>query len=90
MLLAEVSNSSYYKDSMKFLSRYALEGIPQYWIVNIDERRVEVYQEPEADHYRIQQFYTLGEAVPLVLMGNAYPGIPVLDILCDSLPEEPS
>ena len=45
-LLVEVSNISYPKDSVPFLREYASAGVAQYWIVNIPDRRVEVYRDP--------------------------------------------
>ncbi|MGC4032652.1 MAG: Uma2 family endonuclease [Tepidisphaeraceae bacterium] len=46
-LLIEISDSTYRKDSGVKLVQYAKSGITDYWIVNIAERRVEVYRQPD-------------------------------------------
>lgn len=47
MLVIEVSDTTYLKDSTLKLRAYARAGLPDYWIVNLPERRVEVYRDPE-------------------------------------------
>ena len=90
-LVVEVSNSSYTFDSRGFLGRYAKANIPQYWIVNIKARRVEVYSGPdsEAQRYQTRQDYGLDAIIPLNLTINGvateFGAIAVLDVLQDSL-----
>jgi Uma2 family endonuclease len=45
-LLVEVSNKTYGRDRGIKLTRYAHCGIPVYWIVNIQDRAVEVFTKP--------------------------------------------
>src|SRR4051812_22319441 len=45
-LVAEVADSSLAIDSGEVLQTYAREAIPVYWIVNLPEKRIEVYTEP--------------------------------------------
>lgn len=33
-------------------SIYAAAGIPEYWIVNLVEKEVEVFKDPQTDEYR--------------------------------------
>jgi Uma2 family endonuclease len=47
LVVIEVSDTTYLKDSTLKLQMYARAGIEDYWIVNIPEERVEVYREPE-------------------------------------------
>lgn len=47
ILLIEVSDSTYRRDSGSKLRLYARAGIADYWIVNLRESRVEVYRNPE-------------------------------------------
>jgi Uma2 family endonuclease len=68
---------------------YARAGIPIYWLVNIPERRVEVYSEPihpprRAD-YRVSRLYILGEEIPLIIEGREIARIAVGDLV----PTEP-
>jgi len=46
VLLIEVSDTTYRKDSGVKLRTYAAHRIPEYWIVNLAARRVEVYRDP--------------------------------------------
>jgi Uma2 family endonuclease len=45
-LLAEVADTTYLKDRGAKWRSYASAGIPVYWIVNLPQRRVEVYSAP--------------------------------------------
>ena len=47
-VVIEISDSSYRHDSTTKLSVYALERLPEYWIVNIPERTVEVHTGPNS------------------------------------------
>jgi len=70
LLLIEVSDSTYKRDSGSKLRLYARAGIDDYWIVNLSERRVEVYRRPEnlTGHrsgwgYADVQFFGIGQKV---------------------------
>jgi Uma2 family endonuclease len=47
ILVVEVSNKTYNRDSRAKLRIYAKAGIQDYWIVNLRDRRIEVYRKPE-------------------------------------------
>jgi Uma2 family endonuclease len=47
LVVIEVSDTTYLKDSTLKLREYARAGIEDYWIVNLPARRVEVYRDPE-------------------------------------------
>ena len=49
LLVVEVSEASLKTDREVKGSLYASAGIPEYWIVNLRERILEVYREPAAD-----------------------------------------
>jgi Uma2 family endonuclease len=96
-LLIEVADSTYTPDARVFLRKYAESRIPQYWIVNIPEQKVEVYSDPSATEdgtpcYLVRNDFGLKESVPLKLTRDGvsaeFGPIPVLDILRDSV--EPS
>ncbi len=86
-LVVEVANTTWFYDSGEYLGRYALEGIPIYWILHIKARRVEVYSRPDrqAGRYQDQDHFGLDQAVPLTLDGQAFEAVPVEAILRDSL-----
>jgi Uma2 family endonuclease len=50
-LLIEVSDSSLRHDRERKQRRYAQAGIPEYWIVNLVAKRLEVYREPGSKGY---------------------------------------
>lgn len=70
-LLVEVADSSLEVDQTDKLCLYARDGVVRYWIVNIPDRRVEVYTDPQpaADppSYATQTDYPEGSSVPFVL-----------------------
>jgi len=47
VLVIEISDTTYRRDTGIKLRQYAAAGIQDYWIVNIPEQRVEVYRDPE-------------------------------------------
>jgi Uma2 family endonuclease len=49
--VAEVSQSSLRYDRETKLIVYALAGIPEYWILNLVARQLEVYREPAGSTY---------------------------------------
>ena len=49
MLAVEVAESSLEFDRKQKVSLYARAGIEDYWIVNLVDRVLEVYREPEPD-----------------------------------------
>ncbi|HEV8607075.1 MAG TPA: Uma2 family endonuclease [Tepidisphaeraceae bacterium] len=49
LLVVEVSESTYRFDSKIKASLYASAGIEDYWILNLNSNRLEVYREPVAD-----------------------------------------
>jgi Uma2 family endonuclease len=50
VLVVEVSDTTLRRDRGK-AALYALAGIPEYWIVNLGARTVEVYSSPDGDRY---------------------------------------
>ncbi len=49
LLVVEVSESSYRYDSKVKAGLYASAGIEDYWIVNLNANRLEIYRQPVAD-----------------------------------------
>lgn len=66
-LLIEVSYATYADDAGVTLAAYARAGIPLYWIVNIHQRRVEVYTQPDPTrgNYAVRADYGTGMMVPI-------------------------
>jgi Uma2 family endonuclease len=51
LLVIEISDTTLTFDRTVKKRLYARAGIPEYWIVNLVERKVEVHREPEGDEY---------------------------------------
>ena len=54
LLVIEVSVSTLETDRTEKLELYAKNGIPEFWIVNLESRQLEVYREPEGKIYRVK------------------------------------
>ena len=79
-LILEVSVTSVAQDRQQ-ASVYAASGIPYYWIVNVVERKVEVYFDPTPNAYKVRADYPAGENVPIVIDGINLGEIAVNDLL---------
>lgn len=84
-LVVEVSDSSLDFDQDDKARLYARDRIPVYWIVNLPERRVEVYTDPtgpgDEPRYATVRHFPTGTAVPAELDGQTVGTIPVDEIL---------
>jgi Uma2 family endonuclease len=84
LLVVEVSASSLERDRTDKGRIYARGGIPIYWIVNVGDRKVEVYSDPVggvAAEYRSQVDFSTSESVPLVLDGREIGTISVAELM---------
>jgi Uma2 family endonuclease len=80
-LIVEVSDKTLAFDRTDKLGSYAGGGIPVYWIVNLVDRQVEVYTNPDPTGYQSSQVFKPGQEVPVVIDGTEVGRIPVSDIL---------
>lgn len=62
-LLIEVSHTSLAHDRKRKASLYARAGVPEYWIMNVPRRVVEVRHQPEDGKYRQLRIYRPKESV---------------------------
>jgi Uma2 family endonuclease len=72
LLVVEVADDSLRFDRRTKLALYARSGIPEYWIVNLQDAVVEVFREPDvpAGSYRATQVARRGETLtPAILPG---------------------
>jgi hypothetical protein len=84
-LLAEISDTSYAKDSGPKMRRYATFRIPIYWIVDLNLRIVEVRYQPfgkgkQAGYARCDTYFE-HDSVPVVLDGAEVGRVAVADLL---------
>ena len=61
LLVIEVANTSLAYDRQVKAALYARANIPEYWIVDINGERVEVYREPSPVGYRTKRLFLRGE-----------------------------
>ncbi|MCI0702255.1 MAG: Uma2 family endonuclease [Planctomycetia bacterium] len=84
-LLIEVANTSLMRDRQDKARIYARANVVCYWIVNLEDRRIEVYTQPSgpgtSPAYASVQHFVPGDVVPLVLNGTTVASIPVADLL---------
>ncbi len=84
-LVVEVSDSSLAFDRGDKLRVYARASVPEYWVVNVVDRQVEVYTDPTGPaaqpDYRTRTDYTAGMTVPVVLDGTAVGAVAVTDVI---------
>lgn len=84
-LVMEVAESSLRRDQQDKFRIYARDRVPVYWVVNLIDRRVEVYTNPNGPgddpRYHTLRVFPAGDAVPVELDGVAVGTIPVADIL---------
>jgi len=63
LLVVEVADSSLDYDRTTKLGMYAGAGIPEYWVVSLPDRRLELYGSPAPDGYREVRHAGAGEQV---------------------------
>ncbi len=79
LLVVEVAQSSLRKDRILKGPLYAACGVPEYWVVNLRDRVVEVHTHPVGDHYtRLESVGPEGVLTTAAISGLE---IPVSDIL---------
>ncbi len=79
-MVVEVSDTTVRLDRKLKARLYGVAGIPEYWIVNLGERRLEVFRDPSADlGYRTSTIYA--EADSVTPLGAPHASILVADLL---------
>jgi Uma2 family endonuclease len=70
-LIVEVANSSLRKDRSIKSELYARAGVPEYWVVNIGDRAVEVHTLPRDGAYTNVSIARPGDMLSLAVLGGA-------------------
>jgi Uma2 family endonuclease len=63
LLVVEVSDTTLSRDQTEKLVAYARNNVPEYWVLNLNAGRLEVYQKPLESEYKIKQIFSQGEVV---------------------------
>ncbi len=69
-LVVEVADATLQRHRTLKRRVYASARIAVYWILNLPERQVEVYSDPDEATYRQQRTYAATEALPVVIGGQ--------------------
>lgn len=84
-IVVEVSESSLLIDRHDKGRIYAEAGIPVYWVVNVEDRVIEVYTQPAGTGstaaYAKCDVFAVGASVPVVIDGNPIGNIAVADVM---------
>ena len=83
-LIVEIADSTLERDRTSKKRLYARAGIPVYWIVNLPEKKLEVYIEPinlAVPTYQQRQDYNLSDEVAVVIEGQEVGRLTVRDLL---------
>jgi Uma2 family endonuclease len=84
-LVVEVADSSLRRDRGQKKRLYARARVPEYWIVNLIDRQIEVYAEPTGPgrkpDYRKPTIYSAAGVVPVVIDGRQVGRLTVADLL---------
>lgn len=84
VIVAEVADSTLHEDQTTKLELYAGAKLAVYWIINLVDRRVEVYTQPKGGKsptYKGRADYGPDDSVPVVIAGKRVGTIPVKDLL---------
>ena len=71
VLIVEVADSTLRFDQTRKLAMYAAAGVPEYWVLNLVDRTLDVYRESHASGYAIALRLGLGDLVSLVALPEA-------------------
>jgi Uma2 family endonuclease len=64
-LLIEVSDATLNYDRSRKAKVYAQANIPEYWVVNVKQRQVLVFREPQGDRYQVEQVFDAQAAIAI-------------------------
>ena len=73
LLIVEVAGTSLSFDRETKVPRYAAAGIPEVWIVALEEEQVEAYRHPAQEGYDDVQRYGRGEALGVSILPGLSP-----------------
>jgi Uma2 family endonuclease len=62
-LLIEISDTTLARDQGEKLEAYARNQISEYWILNLNKARLEVYQQPIGLEYSLKKIYQVGQKI---------------------------
>lgn len=79
LLIVEIAVASFVKDTTVKAEFYSQEGIADYWVVDVEHRKVHVFRKPSATGYQSKQ--TLGDGDSIAPLEAPSGSIRVADLL---------
>jgi len=70
LLLIEVCDSTLAYDRLEKLPRYALAGIPEVWLTDVNGEAIERYTDPQGDQYATKQTFKRGQTITVKALPN--------------------
>ncbi len=85
LLVVEISDSTLQQDRTTKKRIYARAGIPIYWLANLVDDQIEVYNDPsgptQLPDYHQRRDYQIGDTLPVVIDGDEIGQLAVDDLL---------
>src|SRR5579859_4835224 len=70
LLIIEISDSTLAYERLEKLPRYALAGIPEVWITDVESEAIECHTEPQGDQYLTKQTFKRGQSITVQALPN--------------------
>ena len=80
-IVLEVADSTLLADRRYKGTLYANEKIPEFWLINLVKRKIEVYTKPRGGKYGKKVEYAETDAVPLILDGVKVADVSVAELM---------
>ena len=85
-LIVEIADTSLAQDRLPTSRIYAHAGIPQYWIVNLRDQRVECFADPDREARVYRKRLAVSDATPLIILDYPRAAIRAEDLLPPARP----
>lgn len=72
-LMVEVAESSYDYDRCVKIPLYSRHGIPEVWLIDLNNEKIEAFRNPSPEGYRIVETFFSGDTIPI----SAFPSIKI-------------
>ena len=72
-LIIEVAQSTEYSDRSVKVPLYGKYNIPEVWLVNLNKKEIEVYQQPIKNGYKLKTLYGMNDKLPSTSLKKALP-----------------
>lgn len=70
LLVVEVADTSVDCDLSRKADIYAAAGVPEYWVLELNQRRLVAHRQPDSGVYRLVQIFLEGDSVPVAGRGE--------------------